>query len=175
MTKEYDSVWVWNAWIANLELHRGSYMSAHVLLNLLNVLGKRHDVKLCRAPYPFSQWVINSWIEAWMQDFIYQMTPTSHFIHYFCSKLSRFPHKKTWLCYEYHCITLCNNMQHFQVHVICTLKWIIFLNAWHYYTLRHDIIWRRKFLQKSDCGHQFLGHLDILKHHEFETIKSVAY
>ena len=34
-------------------LHRGSYMSAHVLLNLLNELGKRDKCEACRAFYLF--------------------------------------------------------------------------------------------------------------------------
>ena len=29
----------------NIPIHRGSYMSAHVLLNLLNELGKKRDKK----------------------------------------------------------------------------------------------------------------------------------
>ena len=35
-------------------IHRGSYMSADELLNLLNELGKRKDARLCRASYRFS-------------------------------------------------------------------------------------------------------------------------
>ena len=33
--------------------HRGSYMSAHVLLNLLNELGKSDKCKACRTIYRF--------------------------------------------------------------------------------------------------------------------------
>ena len=38
--------------ISNLEIYRGSYMTAHVLLNLLNELQKRYDVSLCQAVLP---------------------------------------------------------------------------------------------------------------------------
>ena len=34
-------------------LHRGSYMRAHVLLNVLNELGKSDKYEACRAFYPF--------------------------------------------------------------------------------------------------------------------------
>ena len=36
-------------------LNRGSYMSTHVLLNLLNELGKRDKMLACRAFISFSQ------------------------------------------------------------------------------------------------------------------------
>ena len=40
---------------ADQRLNRGSYISAHVLLNLLNELGKRDKCEACRAFYLFSQ------------------------------------------------------------------------------------------------------------------------
>ena len=45
-------------------IYRGSYMSAHVLLNLLNELGKRDKCEACRAfcPY-FATILINSIIQ----------------------------------------------------------------------------------------------------------------
>ena len=40
-----------------ITLYRGSYMSAHVLLNLLNELGKRSNVRLAEHFICFSQQV----------------------------------------------------------------------------------------------------------------------
>ena len=46
------------------ELHRGSYMSAHVLLNLLNKLGKVIKWEACRVLYYFfATSLINSIIQ----------------------------------------------------------------------------------------------------------------
>ena len=39
--------------VAGLYEHRGFYMSAHVLLNLLNELGKEMNCEACRAFYLF--------------------------------------------------------------------------------------------------------------------------
>ena len=39
--------------LSSIKIHRGSYMSAHVLLNLLNELGKRIKCEACRAFYLF--------------------------------------------------------------------------------------------------------------------------
>ena len=48
----------------SLPLHRESYMSAHVLLNLLNELGKRDKCEACRAFYLFfATSLINSIIQ----------------------------------------------------------------------------------------------------------------
>ena len=48
----------------NLAIHRGSYMSAHVLLNLLNDLGKKIKCEACRAFYLFfATSLINSIIQ----------------------------------------------------------------------------------------------------------------
>ena len=45
-------------------IHRGSNMSAHVLLNLLNELGKRDKCEACRAFYLFfATSLINSIIQ----------------------------------------------------------------------------------------------------------------
>ena len=46
-------------------IHRGSYMSAHVLLNLLNKLGEKEiKCEACRAFYPFAATIlINSIIQ----------------------------------------------------------------------------------------------------------------
>ena len=38
-----------------IRIHRGSYMSAHVLLNLLNELGRRENARLAEHFIPFSQ------------------------------------------------------------------------------------------------------------------------
>ena len=47
-----------------VNIYRGSYMSAHVLLNLLNELGKRDKCKACRAFYLFfATSLINSIIQ----------------------------------------------------------------------------------------------------------------
>ena len=39
--------------MAFIKIYRGSYMSAHVLLNLLNELGKEIKCEACRAFYLF--------------------------------------------------------------------------------------------------------------------------
>ena len=45
-------------------IHRGSYMSAHVLLNLLNELGEKIRCEACRVSYRFSPTsLINSIIQ----------------------------------------------------------------------------------------------------------------
>ena len=67
-------------------------MSAYVLLNLLNQLGKmiRCEAFLLSFPDEFNKFHIN--IGARMQDFIYHMTLKLHFISKFCTKKSRFCH-----------------------------------------------------------------------------------
>ena len=66
----------------SLSIYKGSYMSAHVLLNLLNELGgKKKDARLCRASYRFFPTSL-------MQDSTYHMTLKSHFISKFSTKTS---------------------------------------------------------------------------------------
>ena len=59
-------------------LYRGSYVSAHVLLNLLNELGKRDKMRGFRAFYLF---FATSLINSIIQEHEYHMTNTlkSHF------------------------------------------------------------------------------------------------
>ena len=61
--------------IFKIWMHRGSYMSAHVLLNLLNELRKRDKCEACRAFYLFSRYELNKFnnIRARMLDSIYHM------------------------------------------------------------------------------------------------------
>ena len=59
---------------ANGKIYRGSYMSAHVLLNLLNELGKRDKCKACNEFNKFNN------TRARMLDSIYHMTNTFKFI-----------------------------------------------------------------------------------------------
>ena len=40
-------------YVSRLSLYRGFYMSAHVLLNLFNELGKRDKCEACQAFYLF--------------------------------------------------------------------------------------------------------------------------
>ena len=75
-------------------LHRGSYMSAHVLLNLSNELGKKIRCEalpsiLSAFPNEFNKFNNTG---ARMQDSIYHMTLKSHFISKFCNKTTRFRH-----------------------------------------------------------------------------------
>ena len=56
-------------------INRGSYMSAHVLLNLLNELGGK-DKKSYR--FPLNEFNKFSDTEAWMQDSLYHMTLKLH-------------------------------------------------------------------------------------------------
>ena len=68
-------------------------MSAHVLLNLLNGLGKKIG---CEAlPSILSVFPKFNNAGARMQDSIYHMTLKSHFISKFCTNTSRFRHYKT--------------------------------------------------------------------------------
>ena len=64
-------------------LHRGSYMSAHVLLNLLNELGKRDKMRGLPSILSLFRNEFNKFnnIRARMLDSIYHMTNTlkSHF------------------------------------------------------------------------------------------------
>ena len=69
-------------------------MSAHVLLNLLNKLGKKIRCEalpsiLSVFPNKFNKFNNTG---APMQDSIYHMTLKSHFISKFCTKISRFLH-----------------------------------------------------------------------------------
>ena len=71
-----------------------SYMSAHVLLNLLNELGKKIRCEalpsiLSVFPNEFNKFNNTG---ARMQDSIYHMTLKSHFISKICTKTSRFRH-----------------------------------------------------------------------------------
>ena len=74
---------------ANQRIYRGSYISAHVLLNLLNELRK---TKRCEV---FSN-EFNKFnnIGAQMQDSIYHMTLKSHFISNFVLKRHDFATRK---------------------------------------------------------------------------------
>ena len=63
-------------------------MSAHVLLNLLNELGKKIRCEaLPNFPNEFNKFNNTG---ARMEDSIYHMTQKSHFICKFCTKTSRF-------------------------------------------------------------------------------------
>ena len=69
-------------------------MSARVLLNLLNVLGKKIRCEalpsiLSGFPIEFNKF---SHTRAQMQDSIYHMTLKPHFIYQFCPKTPRFRH-----------------------------------------------------------------------------------
>ena len=73
-------------------LNRGSYMSAHVLLNVLNELGKKIRCKtmpsiLSVFPNKFCKFNKTG---ARMQDSVYHMTLKLQFIHDFRTKTSRF-------------------------------------------------------------------------------------
>ena len=59
-----------------LEVHRGSYMSVHVLLNLLNELGKRYKMRGLPSILSLFRNEFNKFnnTRARMLDFIYQMT-----------------------------------------------------------------------------------------------------
>ena len=62
--------------LSNQSRDRGSYMSAHVLLNLLNELEKEIKCEACRAFYLFFGNEFNKFnnVRARMLDFIYHMT-----------------------------------------------------------------------------------------------------
>ena len=71
---------------------RGSYMSAHVILNLLNELGEKircEALPSILSVFPNELNKFNN-TRAWMQDSVYHMTLKSHFISKFCIKTSRF-------------------------------------------------------------------------------------
>ena len=71
-------------------VHRGSYISAHVLLNLLNELGKKIRCKALPSNlsvFPKSLYKFNN-TGARMQDSNYHMTLKSHFISKFSIKPS---------------------------------------------------------------------------------------
>ena len=69
-------------------------MSAHVLLNLLNELGKTIRCKAVPSILTVFHDEFNefNYTGARMQDSIYHMTLKSHFISKFCTKTSRFRH-----------------------------------------------------------------------------------
>ena len=64
---------------AEVGIYGGSYMSAHVLLNLLNELGKKIRSN------GFNKFNNTG---TRMQDSVYHMTLKSHFINKFCTKMS---------------------------------------------------------------------------------------
>ena len=75
-------------------INGGSYMSAYVLLNLLNELRKKIRCQalpniLLVFPNEFNK--LNN-TGARTQDSFYRMTLKSHFISKFCTKTSRFRH-----------------------------------------------------------------------------------
>ena len=67
-------------------LYRASYMSAHVLLNLLNSLGGKAE-HLIFSPNEFNKFNNTG---ARMQDSIYHMTLKLIFVSKFCTKTFRF-------------------------------------------------------------------------------------
>ena len=76
--------------------HRGSYMSAHILLNLLNEVGKAIRCETLSSivsvfPNKFNEFNNTG---ARMQDFIYHMTLKTHFISKFCFKRHDFAIRK---------------------------------------------------------------------------------
>ena len=82
-TSEGISIYDPNLWMRSPEIYRGSYMSARVLLNLLNELGKRDKMRglpsiLSLFPNEFNKF--NN-TRARMLDSIYHMTNTlkTHF------------------------------------------------------------------------------------------------
>ena len=77
-----------------VSLYRGSYMSAHVLLNLLNELGKKIRCEALQSILSVFRKEFNKFNNkgARMQVSIYHMTLKSHFISKFCTKTSRFCH-----------------------------------------------------------------------------------
>ena len=92
--------------------HRGSYMSAHVLLNLLNKIGKKIRCKallsiLLVFPDEFNKFNNTG---ARMQSSIYQMTLKSHFICKIYTKMSQYRHQKMWRFYGCQHITLQRTM-----------------------------------------------------------------
>ena len=94
--------------IESLKRHRGAYMSACVLLNLLNELGKKIRCEavpsiLTVFPNEFNK-VNNTGTR--MQDCIYHMTLKSHFISECRTKTSRFRLQKTRRFYGRQRITL---------------------------------------------------------------------
>ena len=76
---------------------QGSYMSAHVLLNLLNKLGEKMRCKALPSILLISSKEFNEFFNtgARMQDSIYHMTLKLHLICDFRIKTSRLCHKKT--------------------------------------------------------------------------------
>ena len=69
-----------NVMLSGLGLYRGSYMSAHVLLNLINELGKVIKCEACRAFYHFFRDEFNKFnnTRTRMLDSIYLMTLRLH-------------------------------------------------------------------------------------------------
>ena len=69
-------------------------MSAHVLLNLLNELGKKIRCEALPSILSVSPNEFNKFnnTRARMQDSVYHMILKSHFISEFCTKTSRFRH-----------------------------------------------------------------------------------
>ena len=69
-------------------------MSVHVLLNLLNELGKKIRCEALQSILSVVPNNVNKFNDtgARMQDSIYPMSPKSHFISKSCTKTSRFRH-----------------------------------------------------------------------------------
>ena len=81
---------------------------AHVLLNLLNELWEKIKCEALQSILSFFPNEFNKFknTEARMQDSIYHMILKSHFISDFCTKTSRFCHKKVGRFYGHQRITL---------------------------------------------------------------------
>ena len=82
----------WKKRIQNCISDRGSFMSAHILWNLLKGLGKKIRCEalpgvLSIFPKKFNKFHNTG---ARMRDSVYHMTLKSHFISKFCTKMSKF-------------------------------------------------------------------------------------
>ena len=111
-------------------LNRGSYMSAHVLLNLLNKLGKRDKMRDLPSILSLFRNEFNKFINtrARMLDSIYHMTNTlkSHFWCEIVMILSSCMQR----CYGRHNVS-CKSVNHY---------WFISFIAWRYFTPRRNVI-----------------------------------
>ena len=80
---DLESAWLVHIIVSNNKIYRGSYMSTHVLLNLLNELGKRDKMRGLPSILSFFRNGFNKFNNkrARMLDSIYHMTNSlkSHF------------------------------------------------------------------------------------------------
>ena len=128
----HHSVFIWLGGFSMM-IHRGSYMSAHVLLNLLNELGKRDKMRGLPSILSLFRNEFNKFnkIRARMLDSIYHMT-----LRLLWNVISGV---KNVIMLSI-CTQRCYG-RHYVSRKSINDQWFTDFIAWRYFTPRRDVIW----------------------------------